>query len=118
MLERIADPKSVSLCSSSSEASASASGSGSGAKGPVLGLGLGLPDPKAPKRRGAKAPPPPPRGECAKEALEKLTRETREAVRGLETATAGVPSLDDEAMMEEFVKQFEEFAGAQVPPSP
>ncbi|KAG2652838.1 peroxisome biogenesis protein 19-1-like isoform X2 [Panicum virgatum] len=96
--------------SSSSEASASASGSG--AKAPVLGLGSGLPDPKAPKRRGAK-PPPPPRGECAKEALEKLTRETREAVRGLETATAGVPSLDDEAMMEEFVKQFEEFAGAQ-----
>jgi peroxin-19 len=80
----------------------------------VLGLGLGLPDPKAPKRRGAK-PPPPQRGACASEALEKLTRETREAVRGLETATGGVPSLDDDAMMEEFVKQFEEFAGAQVP---
>nr|CAB3447433.1 unnamed protein product [Digitaria exilis] len=95
--------------SSGSEASAS----GSGAKGPVLGLGLGLPDPKAPKRRGAKPPQPPPRGACASEALEKLTRETREAVRGLETATGGVPSLDDEAMMEEFVKQFEEFAGAQ-----
>ncbi|CAD6250017.1 unnamed protein product [Miscanthus lutarioriparius] len=90
-----------------------ASGSGSGGKGPVKGLGLGLPDPKAPKRRAGKQPPQPPRGACAKEALEELTRETREAVRGLETATGGVPSLDDDAMMEEFVKQFEEFAGAQ-----
>ena len=45
---------------------------------------------------------------------EKLTRETREAVRGLETATGGIAGLDDEAMMEDFVKQFEEFAGAQV----
>jgi len=81
----------------------------------VKGLGLGLPDPKAPKRRAGKQPPQPPRGACAKEALEELTRETREAVRGLETATGGVPSLDDDAMMEEFVKQFEEFAGAQVP---
>ncbi|XP_066332237.1 peroxisome biogenesis protein 19-1-like [Miscanthus floridulus] len=89
-----------------------ASGSGSGGKGTVKGLGLGLPDPKAPKRRAGKQPPPP-RGACAKEALEELTRETREAVRGLETATGGVPSLDDDAMMEEFVKQFEEFAGAQ-----
>ena len=80
----------------------------------MKGLGLGLPDPKAPKRRAGKQPPPP-RGACAKEALEELTRETREAVRGLETATGGVPSLDDDAMMEEFVKQFEEFAGAQVP---
>jgi len=82
----------------------------------VKGLGMGLPDPKAPKRRAGKQPPPP-RGACAKEALEELTRETREAVRGLETATGGVPSLDDDAMMEEFVKQFEEFAGAQVLPS-
>jgi len=92
-----------------------ASGSGSGGKGPVkgLGLGLGLPDPKAPKRRAGAGKQPPPRGACAKEALEELTRETREAVRGLETATGGVPSLDDDAMIEEFVKQFEEFAGAQ-----
>jgi hypothetical protein len=80
-----------------------------------LGLGLGLPDPKAPKRRAGAGKQPPPRGACAKEALEELTRETREAVRGLETATGGVPSLDDDAMIEEFVKQFEEFAGAQVP---
>ena len=47
------------------------------------------------------------------EPLEGLTREAE-----LETATGVVLLLDDEAMMEEFVKQFEEFAGAQVPPSP
>jgi len=97
--------------SAAPKSSGEASGSGSGGKGPVKGLGLGLPDPKAPKRRAGKQPPP--RGACAKEALEELTRETREAVRGLETATGGVPSLDDDAMMEEFVKQFQEFAGAQ-----
>ncbi|AQK73269.1 peroxisomal biogenesis factor 19 [Zea mays] len=97
--------------SAAPKSSGEASGSGSGGKGPVKGLGLGLPDPKAPKRRAGKQPPP--RGACAKEALEELTRETREAVRGLETATGSVPSLDDDAMMEEFVKQFQEFAGAQ-----
>jgi peroxin-19 len=35
-------------------------------------------------------------------------------VRGLETATGGIGGLDDEAMMEDFVKQFQEFAGGQV----
>ncbi|KAG8071727.1 hypothetical protein GUJ93_ZPchr0006g42397 [Zizania palustris] len=100
---------------SSGEASASsASGDGRPVKGLGLGLGLGLPDPKASRRRAAKQPSPaPPRGAYASEALEKLTRETREAVRGLETATGAMAGLDDDAMMEEFVKQFEEFAGAQ-----
>uniref|UniRef100_A0A453P8I5 Uncharacterized protein n=2 Tax=Aegilops tauschii subsp. strangulata TaxID=200361 RepID=A0A453P8I5_AEGTS len=94
----------------SSEASASSS---SGSARPVRGLGMSLPDPRAPRRRAARQPPPLPRGAHASEALEKLTRETREAVRGLETATGGIAGLDDEAMMEDFVKQFEEFAGAQ-----
>jgi peroxin-19 len=76
---------------------------------------MGLPDPKAPRRHAAKQPTPLPRGAYASEALEKLTREAREAVRGLETATGGIPGLDDDAMMEEFVKQFEEIAGTQVP---
>jgi peroxin-19 len=35
-------------------------------------------------------------------------------VRGLETATGGIPELDDDAMMDELFKQFEEIAGAQV----
>lgn len=111
----------VRVCSGGEASAASSSSSGSGDAKPVkgLGLGLGLPDPRAPRRRAAKqptaAPPPlPPRGAYASEALEKLTRETREAVRGLETATGAMAGLDDDAMMEEFVKQFEEFAGAQV----
>jgi peroxin-19 len=72
---------------------------------------MSLPDPRAPRRRAARQPP---RGAHASEALEKLTQETREAVRGLESATGGIGGLDDEAMMEDFVKQFQEFAGAQV----
>ncbi|KAF0922111.1 hypothetical protein E2562_024682 [Oryza meyeriana var. granulata] len=100
---------------SGGEASASASSAASGDTRPVKGLGMGLPDPRAPRRRAAKQPTAhaPPRGAYASEALEKLTRETREAVRGLETATSAMTGLDDDAMMEEFVKQFEEFAGAQ-----
>ncbi|KQK00638.1 peroxisome biogenesis protein 19-1 isoform X2 [Brachypodium distachyon] len=90
--------------------SGEASASSSGASRPVKGLGMSLPDPRAPRRRAAKQPP---RGAHASEALEKLTRETREAVRGLESATGGIGGLDDEGMMEDFVKQFEEFAGAQ-----
>jgi peroxin-19 len=100
-----------SLCSSG-EASSSY-----GDARPVRGLGMSLPDPRAPRRRAARQPPPPPRGAHASEALEKLTQETREAVRGLETATGGIGGiggLDDEAMMEDFVKQFQEFAGGQV----
>ena len=58
---------------------------------------MSLPDPRAPRRRAARQPQPPPRGAHASEALEKLTRETREAVRGLETATGGIAGLDDEA---------------------
>lgn len=92
------------------KSSGEASASSSGASRPVKGLGMSLPDPRAPRRRAAKQPP---RGAHASEALEKLTRETREAVRGLESATGGIGGLDDEGMMEDFVKQFEEFAGAQ-----
>ncbi|XP_047077692.1 peroxisome biogenesis protein 19-1-like [Lolium rigidum] len=95
---------------SGGEASASSS---TGPARPVRGLGMSLPDPRAPRRRAARQPPPPPRGAHASEALEKLTQETREAVRGLESATGGIGGLDDEAMMEDFVKQFQEFAGAQ-----
>ncbi|XP_051193453.1 peroxisome biogenesis protein 19-1 [Lolium perenne] len=91
----------------SGEASASSS---TGPARPVRGLGMSLPDPRAPRRRAARQPP---RGAHASEALEKLTQETREAVRGLESATGGIAGLDDEAMMEDFVKQFQEFAGAQ-----
>ncbi|XP_010933673.1 peroxisome biogenesis protein 19-2 [Elaeis guineensis] len=80
----------------------------------VQGLGMGLPDLKA-RRKGKQRASP--QGSHASEALEKLTQQTREAVRGLESATAAAPTgeggLDSEAMVEDFVKQFEELAGSQ-----
>ncbi|KAF3791087.1 Peroxisome biogenesis protein 19-1 [Nymphaea thermarum] len=50
------------------------------------------------------------------EALEQLTQQTREAVKGLEFAAGTGPIPDDvpdEQMMENLVKQFEELAGSQ-----
>lgn len=100
------------LPSSSSSPSAS-----SASATPVRGLGMGLPD-LAAKRKGKQGARP--RGSHASEALEKLTKETREAVRGLESATGaatlkgGDARFDKEGMVDEFVKQFEELAGSQV----
>lgn len=49
------------------------------------------------------------------EAVEKLAQQTRETVRGLESvASAPGGDLGGDEMVEEFVKQFEQFAGAQV----
>lgn len=76
---------------------------------------MGLPDMKA-RRKGKQRAPP--KRSHASEALEKLTQQTREAIRGLESATAAAPrgegGLDKEVMVEDFVKQFEELAGSQV----
>ncbi|XP_074592560.1 peroxisome biogenesis protein 19-2-like isoform X1 [Curcuma longa] len=79
----------------------------------VQGLGMGLPDLGA-RRKGKQRTRP--KGSHASEALEKLTQQTREAVRGLESATrtTNVPQGADAEMVEEFVKQFEaEIAGSQ-----
>nr|CAD1835113.1 unnamed protein product [Ananas comosus var. bracteatus] len=111
--------------SASSRSGDGGDGGGGGGKGPaqspsaVQGLGLGLPDLKG-KRKG-KQRAPPLKANHVSEALEKLTQETRQAVRGLESATAAAPppqgfgegAFDNEAMVEEFVKQFEELAGSQ-----
>ncbi|RWW41470.1 hypothetical protein BHE74_00053044 [Ensete ventricosum] len=83
---------------------------------PVQGLGMGLPDLGARRKDHQRAQPG---GSHASEALEKLTQLTREAVRGLESATgAAVPrdgdaGFDDDRMVDELVKQFEELAGSQ-----
>ncbi|PKA48796.1 Peroxisome biogenesis protein 19-1 [Apostasia shenzhenica] len=86
----------------------------------VRGLGTGLPDLKA-RKKGKKQRVPPSRKSHATEALEQLTQQTREAVRGLESVTAaaapgprGSSGFDEEGMVEDFVKQFEELAGSQV----
>lgn len=91
----------------------------------VQGLGMGLPGLKA-KKKGKErvAGSVNNASSRASEALEKLTQQTREAVRGLESATAasgtggagGVGGLgkDEEGMVEEFVKQFEQLSESQV----
>ncbi|WOL10185.1 peroxisome biogenesis protein 19-2 [Canna indica] len=80
---------------------------------PVRGLGMGLPD-LGSRRKGKQGARP--KASYASEALEKLTQQTREAVRGLESATGVSPMSGGnggEGMVEEFVKQFEELAGSQ-----
>ncbi|XP_030500872.2 peroxisome biogenesis protein 19-1 isoform X1 [Cannabis sativa] len=79
----------------------------------VQGLGLGLPDLKAKKKGKQKAS----KESHVADALDKLRAETREAVKGLESVTTAarppVPDLGNDAMMEDWVKQFEELAGSQ-----
>lgn len=48
------------------------------------------------------------------EALDKLREQTREAVKGLESLSKQPPGAADDAMMEDWVKQFEELAGSKV----
>uniref|UniRef100_M1DXP9 Peroxisomal biogenesis factor n=1 Tax=Solanum tuberosum TaxID=4113 RepID=M1DXP9_SOLTU len=52
------------------------------------------------------------------EALDKLREQTRKAVKGLESVTRprpGVENMGNDAMMEKWVKQFEELSGSQGP---
>lgn len=47
------------------------------------------------------------------EALDKLREHTREAVKGLESMSGG-DDLGKDAMIDDWVKQFEDLAGSQV----
>ncbi|GAB4858040.1 hypothetical protein Ancab_015942 [Ancistrocladus abbreviatus] len=79
----------------------------------VQGLGLGLPDLKAKKKGKQKVS----KESHVSETLDKLRQETREAVRGLESMTFGAKAGEGvaggDALMEDWVKQFEEIAGSQ-----
>lgn len=86
--------------------------------GNVQGLGTGLPDLNI-KKKGKTKVPPPKQESHVTEALDKLREQTREAVKGLESVSGSRPAVagDDfggDAMMEDWVKQFEELAGSQV----
>ncbi|KAL3724158.1 hypothetical protein ACJRO7_036217 [Eucalyptus globulus] len=76
----------------------------------VQGLGMGLPDLRSKKQKGKQM--------ASKdtthvtEALDKLREQTRETVRGLESVP-GADDLGGNAMLDEWVKQFEELAGTQ-----
>lgn len=84
--------------------------------GGVQGLGMGLPDLKSKKKGKQKVA----KGEShVSEALDKLREQTREAVKGLESVTGqklppGGENFGNDAMIEDWVKQFEELAGSQV----
>ncbi|XP_073134350.1 peroxisome biogenesis protein 19-2-like [Henckelia pumila] len=82
----------------------------------VQGLGLGLPDLKMKKKGKQKVPSK--QESHVTEALDKLREQTREAVKGLESVTGakqqmGAGNLGGDAMLEDWVKQFEELAGSQ-----
>lgn len=82
----------------------------------IQGLGLGLPDLKSKKRGKQKVPNSNPKDAHVSETLDKLKQQTREAVKNMESISgpkAG-EDLGKDAMMEEWVKQFEELAGSQV----
>ncbi|KAL0409379.1 UNVERIFIED_CONTAM: Peroxisome biogenesis protein 19-2 [Sesamum radiatum] len=83
----------------------------------VQGLGMGLPDLKI-KKKGKQKVPSVKQDAHISEALDKLREQTREAVKGLESVAGpkppmGAENLGGDAMMEEWVKQFEELAGSQ-----
>lgn len=79
--------------------------------GGVQGLGMGLPDLKSKKMGKQKVSK---ESQHVSEALDKLREQTRETVKGLESITAPMPEFGNDAMMEDWVKQFEELAGSQV----
>ena len=83
----------------------------------VQGLGLGLPDLKSKKKGKQKVPNSNVKDSHVSETLDKLRHQTREVVKNLESIS-GAPKVGDDlpkdAMMEEWVKQFEELAGSQV----
>lgn len=80
----------------------------------VQGLGMGLPDLKSKKKGKQKVS----KESHVTEALDKLREQTRETVKELESVTGAQPGGGDElgkdAMVEDWVKQFEEIAGTQV----
>ncbi|KAK7330762.1 hypothetical protein VNO77_24961 [Canavalia gladiata] len=76
----------------------------------VQGLGAGLPDLRTKKKGKQKVS----KDTHVSEALNKLREQTREAVKGLEfMSPPGADDLGKDAMMEDWVKQFEQLAGSQ-----
>lgn len=71
----------------------------------VQGLGMGLPDLKSKKKGKQKVS----KESHVTEALDKLREQTREAVKGLES----MAKPGEDAMVDDWVKQFEELAGSQ-----
>ncbi|KAJ8775326.1 hypothetical protein K2173_020330 [Erythroxylum novogranatense] len=76
----------------------------------IQGLGMGLPDLKSKKKGKQKVS----EASHVTEALHRLREQTREAVKGLDSVTSGqADDLSKDAMVEDWVKQFEQFADSQ-----
>lgn len=78
----------------------------------VKGLGMGLPSLKS-KKKGKQQVS---KESHVSEALDMLREQTRETVRGLESLSSlksGADGFPKDAMMDDWVKQFEELAGSQ-----
>lgn len=77
----------------------------------VQGLGMGLPDLRTKKKGKQKVAS---KDSHVSEALNKLREQTREAVKGIESMSpSGPDDFGKDAMMEDWVKQFEQLAGTQ-----
>ncbi|KAJ0048799.1 hypothetical protein Pint_15869 [Pistacia integerrima] len=76
----------------------------------IQGLGMGLPDLKTKKKGKQKVS----KDSHVTETLNKLREQTREAVKGLESmAQPGGFDFGKDAVVDDWVKQFEELAGSQ-----
>ncbi|CAL1352196.1 unnamed protein product [Linum trigynum] len=79
----------------------------------VQGLGVGLPDLKS-KKKGKQMAAASSKDTHVAEALDKLMEQTKEAVMGMESVTGSKAGADNkDAMVEDWVKQFEELASGQ-----
>ncbi|CAN8255328.1 unnamed protein product [Cochlearia groenlandica] len=81
----------------------------------VQGLGMGLPDMRS-KKKGKQQKAT--KEDHVAEALNKLREQTRETVKGLESLSSNkqqqqLPPGTDDAMVEDWIKQFEDMAGSQ-----
>ncbi|CAN8256006.1 unnamed protein product [Cochlearia groenlandica] len=85
----------------------------------VQGLGMGLPDMRS-KKKGKQQKVA--KEDHVAEALDKLREQTRESVKGLESLSSKqqqqqqqqqLPPGTDDAMVEDWIKQFEDMAGSQ-----
>ncbi|CAE6106606.1 unnamed protein product [Arabidopsis arenosa] len=75
----------------------------------VQGLGMGLPDMRSKKKGKQKIA----KEDHVTEALDKLREQTRETVKGLESLSSKQqPTGSDDAMVEDWIKQFEDLAGS------
>ncbi|KAJ0243712.1 Peroxisome biogenesis protein 19-2 [Hirschfeldia incana] len=89
--------------------------------GGVQGLGMGLPDMRTKKKGKNKVAAAPAKEDHVTEALDKLREQTRETVKGLESSLSSKhllqptqsSSSSEDAMVQDWIKQFEDLTGSQ-----